>query len=265
MSSFTCKAVFGLGITSLADFVQLVTKYKAAAESGVDYITATTFSLPKKKNLLVFDSVRELIRLHAHIKPQHTIVVSDTPVILKEIKEVVPLDWDNNRSFEFSFKEPDIQQVLKTLKSTKTVECSFVGYDNLGYHVNRIKGSGEMLNAYLAVTASMPFDKRKILRTALVDFFRAKKVNFSIIEKAIDQIGKAYVFNDDAKNFLKNFKKHCVEYHAAISSGDPASVVSKKYNVDQFSIAYFKKLLGQDDLNLERYRKHNVKLKIARK
>ena len=264
MSSFTCKAVFGLGITSLADFVQLVTKYKAAAESGVDYITATTFSLPKKKNLLVFDSVRELIRLHSHIKSHHVVVVSDTPVILKEINEVVPLDWDNNRSFEFCFKTPDIQLVLKALKSKQEVECSFVSYDNLGYHVNKIKGSGEMLNSYLSVTSSMPFDKRKILRTALVAFFRAKRVNFSTIDNAISQIGKAYVFTDDAKNFLKNFKKHCTEYHAAINSGESASLASKKFNVDQFSVAYFKKLLMQDDLNAERYKKHNVKLKIAR-
>ena len=264
MNTFTCRGLFGLGITSLADFIRLVTKYKAANDAGVDYITATTFALPKNKNLLVFDSVRELIRLHTHIKPQHVIVVSDTPVILKEIKDVTPIDWDNNRSFEFSFKEPDVQLVLKSLRNKQTITSKFVSYDNLGYYVNKVKGSGEMLNAYLAVTSSMPFDKRKILRSSLVAFFKAKKPNATVIDNAIAQIGKSYVFTDDAKNFFKNFKKNYIDYHAAINSGEPSSVAAKKFKLDAFSVAYFKKLLTQDDLNIERYKKHNVKLKAAR-
>ena len=121
-----------------------------------------------------------------------------------------------------------------------------------------------MLNSYIAVTSSMPFEKRKLLRTAIVAFFRAKSINFSTLEKAIAQIGKSFAFGDDAAAFLKNFKKNCNAYHAAINSGEPAAVAAKKYNVDQFSVAYFKKLLGQSDLNTERYKKHNVRFKTPR-
>lgn len=265
VTSFKCRAAFALGITSLMDFVQLVTKYKAAADAGVAYITASTFSLPKKKDLLIFDSVREVIRMHAHIKPQHTIVVSDTPVLLKEITELVPLDWDNNRSFEFSFKEPNVQLVLRALKSKQEVECKLVSFDNLGYHVNKARGSGTIISTYVALTSSMPFDKRSVLRTAIVQFFKSKNADFSIIEKSIKQLSKNFAFDKDADEFLEAFKQSSKKYHAAVNSKDAASVAAKKFGLDAFSLSYFKKFISQDELNHERYRKHNVQLKATRK
>jgi len=263
--SFVVRSILGLGITSVTDFVRLMGKYKVARDAGIDYVTAATFTLPKKKNLLVFDSVKQVIRFSPYLKPDMVIVVSDTPVILKEIAGIIPLDYSNERSFEFNFKEIDPHEVLRVLKSNKTrVDCKLVSHDNLGYHVNRIKGTGELLNSYVALTSSMPFDKRSVMREATVKFFTAKKANVTIITDAITKIGKNYAFGRDIDSFLEKLNKQYKDYFDAVVSKDAAAIAAKKHNVDAYAVSYFRKIMLQKTLNDERIRKHNVEFKQSK-
>lgn len=258
-NSFTCKALFGLGITSLVDFIKLMAKYKNVKEVGIVYINAASFSVPGSKQIIVFDSIKEIFRLHTQIKAHHVVVISDSPVLLKEIPDVVPLDFSNNRSFEFNFQEIDPHTVLRSLKGKSTITSKFTNFDNLGYHVNRIKGSGELLNAYLSITSSMPFDKRAILRAAVVKFISDVKPNVKTITSALDKLSKTYIFPKDIDNFNSILIKQYKQYHAAINSDLQTENASKKYEVDRYAVSYFRKLVNQKVINDERIRKNNVK------
>ena len=261
-NSFICKAIFGLGVTSVADFVRLMSKYKTVKDEGIDYINASSFTLPKNKNLLVFDSVKELFRFNTQIKKNMVIVISDTPVILKEIPDLIPLDYNNDRSFEFNFIEVDPHLVMRMLRNSKqSITSKFVGFDNLGYHVNRIKGTGELINAYLSVTSSMPYDKRSQLREAVVKFFAAKKPNVTVITDSIDKIGKNYIFSSDIDNFEKQLNLQFKSYHDAVNSPDASAIAAKKFEVEPYAVSYFRKLNNQKVINDERLRKNNVQFK----
>ena len=259
--SFVVKACFGLGVTSVLDFVNTASRYKAVQDVGIDYITAATFSLPKKKGILVFDSLLSFIRFSESLKPSQIAVVSDTPVLLKDIQGFVPLDYSNERSFEFNFKEIDMQLVLRTIKSSKaSVVCRLVSRDNLGYHIARIKNSGELLNSYLALTSSMPHDKRSQLREAMVNFFSAKKPDIKGILSSIDQISKSFTFSSDLEAFKSQLGAKYTSYHEAVNSKDIPAAVAKKYDIDQYAVSYFRRLFSQKAVNEERVRKNNVQV-----
>ncbi len=260
-NTFTAKCILGLGITSVIDFVRLMSKYKAIRDLGIEYVTSNTYAITKGKQLVIFDSVRELFRMHEMIKPNMVVVISDTPVILKEIPDLIPLDYSTERSFEFNFLEIDPHKVMRHMRGKETVTSRFVNFDNLGYHVNRVRGGGELINAYLAITSSMPYDIRSKLREATVKFFMAKKANVATITDCLDVIGKKYAFTDDVTKFKASLTKHYKDYYDAVNSGDAAAQAAKKFNIDAYAVSYFRKLLNQKSVNDERLRKNNVRFK----
>ena len=261
-NKFVCRGLFGLGITSLNDFVALVSKYKAVKDEGITYINSSSFSIPKKTSLVVFESVREIIRFHSQIKPTMVIVVSDTPVILKDIREIVPLDYSNERSFEFNFKEIDIQTVLRAFKVKGTVTSSFTSYDNLGYHVDRVKSTdGKLLNAYLSVSSSMPFDIRSIFKQAIIKFLTETKPKQDIVTNAIEKLAKKYIFPEDVKIFNQIFAAEYKNLHGAINSSDMVANAALKFDIDKYAVSYFRKLVKQSQDNQVRLRSHNVQHK----
>ena len=259
--SFVCRNLFGLGITSVADFIRLMNKHKLVQEVGIDYVSAASFTFPKKAGLVVFDSIRELIKFNSYLTKDIVAVVSDTPVILKELPEMIPLDYVNNRSFEFSFKEVDPYIVLRALRTKKSVECDLVSHDNLGYHVNRIRVGGDLINSYISLTGSLPFDARSKVRAALVEYFGDTKPS---LKKAIDTINDAckdFNFDEEVNTFLDKFEVAAPNYLTAVKSEELPAVSAKKLGLDQYTIAYFRKLLSQKVVNDERIKKNNAQIK----
>ena len=245
ISSFTCKAILGLGITSVIDFVRLCDKYKVLREAGVSWYSATTFKFNKKANIHVFDSVKELFRFVHHLKPNHVVVISEVPTILKEVKGIIPLDYDQQRSFEFNFKQIDPNFIAKVLKSkTLSVESSLVSNDNLGYHIDRIRNTSDMIAAFITLTSNLPFDQRTIIRKALFRFFNGKKIDTKIVTTVISDIAKTFKVKDEAKKFIEVFSNEGFKYHQAVNTqGTSLSTIANQCGVDTYTLSYMKKLI----------------------
>ncbi len=104
MKKFTCKALLGLGITSPTYLLGVLSRHKIIRSMLIEIVDAATYKYPTKADIVVFASLRELIRFVESIRETQVVVVSDVPTLLREISDVVPLDFDNRRSFEFNFK-----------------------------------------------------------------------------------------------------------------------------------------------------------------
>jgi len=245
INSFTCKAILGLGITSVLDFVRLCDKYKALREAGVAYYTATSSKFNKKATIQVFDSVKELFRFVGYINKTHVVVISEVPAILKEIKCMVPLDYDQHRSFEFNFKPVDVSYLSKIARSkTGFVESSLVSNDNLGYHIDRIRNTSDLIATFITLTSNLPFDQRTVIRKALFKFFNAKKPDPSIVTSMIIEIAKTFKVKDEAKKFNEVFVEEASKYHTAVNiQGNSLSTIANQCGVDTYTLSYMKKLM----------------------
>lgn len=260
ISSFTCKAILGLGITSVIDFVRLCDKYKVLREAGVTYYSATTLKFNKKADIQVFDSVKELFRFVHYLKPNHVVVLSEVPTILKEVKGLIPLDYDQQRSFEFNFKQIDPNQIIKIVKSKSlSIESSLVSNDNLGYHIDRIRNTSDMIAAFITLTSNLPFDQRTIIRKALFKFFNSKKVDTKIVTTIISDIAKTFKVKDEAKKFNDVFTEEGSKYHLAVNTqGTSLSTIANQCSVDTYTLSYMKKLMRNMDIVNNRNSKSNV-------
>lgn len=258
-NSFTCKCIFGLGITSVAGFVELMSKYKAVKELGIFYANANTVTYNKKAGLVVFDGVREVFRFHKMIRSTQVLVISEIPTVLKELSDVVPLDFDQQRSYEFNFKQVNPQEVLKAMKSkTLTMESKFVGYNNLGYHVERVKSTGDFIASYLALTSSLPFDRRTAVRKTMLKFFQSKKPKADIVTNGITDICKDFNLKNEITTFNSLFKKQADAYYAAVNNIGPITTIAKQLNVDQYAVSYLRKMVRSFNIVSERNSKSNV-------
>lgn len=258
-SSFTCRIIFGLGITSVTDFIALASKYKPIKEAGYSYVTANSTSYNRKVGLVIFDGVRELFKFHKYIREHQIIVVSEIPTILKEVTEIIPLDFDQQRSFEFNFKEIDIHIVLRALRSkTLKITSNFTSFSNIGYHIERVKNTSELMASYISLTSNLPFDKRTLLRRALLKFFKSKKINKSIVSDSVKDICKDFNLKEEVASFIGKFNKEAEIYHQGVNHAGAVSVVAKQLSVDQYTLAYLRKLVRSFDIVDERNRKSNV-------
>ena len=260
ISSFSCKAILGLGITSVLDFVRLCDKYKTLRESGISYYSATTSKFNKKATLHVFDSVKELFRFVHYLKSNHVVVISDVPAILKEIKGIIPLDYDQQRSFEFNFKKIDPNQISSIVRSKSiSITSSLVSNDNLGYHIDRIKNTSDMIAAFITLTSNLPFDQRTVIRKALFKFFKAKKSDYKIVVSVISDIAKTFKIKEEAKKFNDVFKEEADKYHRAVNAqGTSLTSIANQHGVDAYTLSYMKKLMRNMDIVNNRNSKSNV-------
>lgn len=261
----TCKALFGLGITSVTDLIKLCYKYKAIKESGISYYTANTSTFNKKSRIQLFDSLTEFFRFNKYITKDHVVVISDVVTILKEIDHLVPLDYDQNRSFEFNFKTPDVLLIARAIKNKTTVESKIRSVDNLGYHISRVKNTGPLIAAFIALISNLPFDSRTVLRKALYKFFSAKKANPEIIVDTIDKLKKSFSIKDEANKFIEEFGKEHKEYYLSVNFmiNNPKAVaqtVANKFNVDAYTLTYFRKMIRSIDIVNHRNVKSNVEV-----
>lgn len=261
--SFTCKIIFGLGVTSVSDFVALMSKYKLVKEKGIQYVNANTTIYPKKAGLVVFSGVRELFRYHKSIRETQVLVVSEIPTVLKEVKDIVPLDYDQQRSFEFNFKEVDPHTVLLALRSkTVRITSEFTSYDNLGYHVERVKNTGDFIASYIALTSNLPFNVRTSIRRLLQKFFQAKKPHADTVISGVKDLCQDYSVKSEIQRFAELFSEQAEAYHAAINHAGNIASVSKQYEVDQYAVAYLKKMIRSFTIVDERNRKSNVRVNV---
>lgn len=260
INKFTCKAILGLGITSVTDFVALCNKYKALREAGISYYTPSSVKFNKKDHIQVFDSVKELFRFVGALNSSHVVVISEVPAILKEIRGMIPLDYDQQRSFEFNFKQIDVNVISKVLKSkTQTVESALVSNDNLGYHIDRIKNTSDMTAAFISLTSNLPFDQRTVLRKSMAKFFSAKKPDVKVVTDTIAEIAKTFKVKDEAKKLIEVFTNEGSKYFTAVNAeGTSITTIANQHGVDAYTLSYMKKLMRNTTIVNARNAKSNV-------
>lgn len=260
----TAKAFFGLGITSVADFFKLMTKSQVVREKGVGYINANSLDYNKKAALIIFDGLREFFRFSKEIRAHQVVVISDIPTVLKEIKDIVPLDFDNQRSFEFNFMPIDPKVVIRVLNSkTAEVKTTFTKYSNLGYHVERVKNTSDIMAAYIGLTTLLNFNLRHKLRRSLSKFFQEKKCNVKLVTNLVKQFideenAKNSKLKEEAMIFIQRFEDQGQDYHKAVRSNTASKVVAKQYGADPYAINYFRRMQTQLQIVDERNKKSNV-------
>lgn len=260
--TITMRGLFGLGITSVTDFFKLVNKYQVIRDAGIVYINATRMTYDKKATLVIFDGLREYFRFADSIKPNQVIVISDIPTILKEISDLVPLDYDNQRSFEFNFVPVDPKPVIRAVSSkTASVTTRLTGYNNLGYHVERVKNTSDIMAAYIGLTTLLNFDLRSKLRKNLNKFFQEKKCDLRPVINCVTNFvtdNRDSKLKEEAQTFLERFKDQGEAYYKAVRATGQSKVIAKQYGVDPYAINYFRRMQNQLQIVDERNKKSNV-------
>tara|TARA_B100001146_G_C16121962_1_gene408421 strand:- start:663 stop:1010 length:348 start_codon:yes stop_codon:yes gene_type:complete len=109
----------------------------------------------------------------------------------------------------------------------------------------------------MSVTASLPIESRTKLRKALVTFFTKSKPNVKPIVLLIKEFNKKHNLVE-AKSFCTYLIKQGKDYHSAINSGLASAVAAKKYNIDQYAVGYFKRIIRADTVTGERNSRNNV-------
>lgn len=258
----TMKGLYGLGITSVTDFFKLMTKYQLVRDVGVAYINANRLTYDKKSGLIIFDGLREYFRFADSIREHQVIVISDIPTILKEITDLTPLDFDMQRSFEFNFTPIDTKPVIRSIASkTARVTTTFTGYNNLGYHVERVKNTSDIMAAFIGLTTLLNFDLRNRLRRHLNAFFQEKKCNLKPVIACVQQFiadNRDSKLKDEATTFITRFEEQGESYYKAVRATGQSKAIAKQYGVDPYAINYFRRMQNQLQIVDERNKKSNV-------
>jgi hypothetical protein len=261
--TITAKAFFGLGITSVTDFFKLMSRYQLIRDNGVAYINANKLVYDKKAGLVIFDGLREFFRFADSIKENQVIVISEIPTVLKEITDITPLDYDLQRSFEFNFNPADPKPVLRAVSSkTARAITRLVSYNNLGYHIERVKSTSDLMAAFISMTTQMPFDIRSKLRRAMNKFFQTKKCDTKLVTSYVKQLVSESdtKLKDEVNTFIDLFKAQGESYHKAVRLGGQSKVLAKQFGIDPYAINYFRRMQNSLQIVDVRNKKSNVEI-----
>lgn len=236
------KKVFGLGVTSAAQFVSQVTSSRTFAKYSIAYVSMNAVEWPKKAHLVVVDGLRAFIRLLPKVRATQVVVVSDTPGLLAQIDEFDALDYNKSRSFEFLFKAVDTRVVRNALTREGKVEVKITKIDHLGYTVDRLRRADNMVSKYVAMMSNLDFRERGLINAAFMDMCKAKKFDSHEFVSIVKRLTAGVEYTEGpAKEFLALFDKQGRAYYKAIRSEDDAKQAAAANNVDPYGVSYFRK------------------------
>ena len=234
------KQIFGLGVTSCADFLTLAYKKIKIPENSVAYVSQLTTVWPKRATLVIVDGIKQLAKFSEHVHNKQVVVVSDVPVLIRTLQFVDAIDYEMAQSFEFTFKPVNIQAVRVALaRAGGEVEVRIRNTNQLGYVIDSLKKTDALVSLFVATMASVDFTGRGRIYNAFVDMCGKDKYAPSKFVAAIEAI-KSEFNADEVTAFLLQFSKSGKDYWTAIRSDLDPKAAAAEYDVDPYGISYFR-------------------------
>lgn len=235
------KKLFGLGVTSCADFLNLAYRIKTLSEKDIAYVSSTTSVWPRKATLVVVDGIKQLVKFAEVVNSKQVVVVSDVPVLIRSLSFVEALDYEMEVSFCFNFRPVNIKAVrLALVKTDGEVEVRIRSLNQLGYVIDSLKKTDAMVSLFVATMASVDFTGRGKINNAFVDMCNAAKYDPTKLIASIEAIKNEYNANEVAA-FVLQFKKSGKDYYEAIRSDLDAKAAAIKHDIDPYGVSYFRK------------------------
>lgn len=235
------KQIFGLGVTSCADFLTLAYKKLKVPENKVSYVSGVTTVWPSRASLVIVDGIKQLAKFSDYIHNRQVIVVSDVPVLIRTLTFVDALDYDMVQSFAFNFKPVNIQAVRVALsRAGGEVEVRINNTNQLGYVIDSLKKTDALVSLFVATMASVDFTGRGRIYNAFADMCAAPKFVSTKFLASVEQARNE--FNEAEVNaFVMQFNKSGKNYYDAIRSDLDAKAAGEEYDADPYGVSYFRK------------------------
>ena len=246
------KQIFGLGVTSCADFLTLVYKKVKIKESSIGYVSSIATEWPKRATLVIVDGIKALARFSDKVHNKQVVVVSDVPVLIRTLRFVDAIDYEMAQSFQFVFKPVNIQAVRIALaRAGGEVEVRIRNTNQLGYVIDSQKKTDALVSLLVAALASIDYAGRGRIYKVFADMCSKPKFDGSkFIEVVVSSKGQ---FNEAEINaFVMQFKKTGKNYYLAIRSDKDAKEAAAEYDVDPYGVGYFRKKLRAMDIATSR-------------
>ena len=229
MTHYKCSGIYGLGVLDLSVFLKEI--YKTHKPNTVALVSSRA-NLDKAK-VLLFNSVATLKQLISLIKPTHIIVVSDTPVNLRSIEGLIAIDYDGGAVSTFQLKP------LKKVVEKPNRAFTFIKVDVIKEAVEKQSGS-DFVTAYIQLISHAPDKHKTTLKELLKSFFHQKED----LQKTLEGLRSLFpvTANFMATRFLYKLEEEGVAYRDAILSDLPDDKAAEKFKLEQYPIAYFRRL-----------------------
>lgn len=246
------KQIFGLGVTSCAEFLNLVYKKIKIPENNVAYVSSLTTMWPKRATLVIVDGVKTLTRFAEMVNNKQVLVVSDVPVLIRTLRFIDAIDYDMQQSFCFMFKPVNIQAVRLALsRSGGEVEVRIRNTNQLGYVIDSLKKTDTLVSLLVAAMASIDFEGRGKIYDAFRALCNNDKFNSTKFLATVESI-KSDFNKNEIKAFITQFKKSGKDYYLAIRSDLDTNEAAAEYDVDPYGISFFRKKLRAMDIATNR-------------
>lgn len=246
------KQIFGLGVTSCADFLTLAYKKIKIKESSVAYVSSIATDWPKRATLVIVDGIKVLARFSDKMHNNQVVVVSDVPVLIRTLRFVDAIDYEMAQSFQFVFKPVNIAAVKTALsRAGGEVEVRIRNTNQLGYVIDSQKKTDALVSLLVAALASVDYEGRGKIYRAFADMCGKPKFDGTKFIAAVEATKSQ--FNESEINaFVMQFKKTGKNYYNALRSDLDAKEAAAEYDVDPYGVGYFRKKLRALDIASKR-------------
>lgn len=257
------RAIFGCAVTSAMQAYAKVSKL--ARKKGLDVYLCNNHEDIHDCEIVVFDSIERMYSQKQNIHENMIIIICDGPLLIESVRDMQPLDYDKNLSFEYKLKRADFGPVISVCSSNKPpVSLVPKQFDHIKQIANLTATESQLiqcLNKLMAISNMVArFNVRRFLCEALLgmrdleDFESVCKSQLGKLTKPVEII-VADLQKQISKNNFTNLA------HAIHEIRTEASIVqkcAKKHGVDLFELRYMNKMVAeyfpldnQDDSYLE--------------
>jgi hypothetical protein len=148
--------LFGVGCSSIDSVWQQLVKalgYDKRTNTlnrvgKIQYIPSTTTKI-KSAELYFVETVKTFIAVQRELDPKAAVIISDSPMLLNELPDVIPVDWQKKESWRFLFHPIDAASlasgIIKCIKREREF-AEVIPIDRIGLIIEE-KGDGLFLKA----------------------------------------------------------------------------------------------------------------------
>lgn len=186
--------LFGIGTTSTAAFSEAYRAMckKKGKKARIQYVV-DGFMKPVKNSLYLVETISAFISIKDKIPDGSVAVISDSPLLLNEIPDIVPLDYDKANSWKFILHPVNYREFdsLRSKNEKKPVPdffkaCKLTSLDRIGFVIDQT-ASGVVLTPLNALIRMMGFSSRAELR-GLIGSYLASKITHGDLMKSAEKL-----------------------------------------------------------------------------
>jgi hypothetical protein len=238
-----CKEVYGLVTTSPLSAYITLSRLAERKNKGVCLVDHHGAKLDDDAHVVIISTLGLLQSYHLNIHSEQVLIVCDGPLSLDNIKDLVPLDYVKNLSYEYTLLHTvDFNKLF--LKSVASKRILWKKQDHLKIIAEQTSSDSDLIVALNKIQANANHVARHAIKGMLVEVLSGTQKKDQLIQTCVKSLSKKSIENITSLEKVIKTKKFDALSKAFQLMPESKNIekLATTYGVQSYELRYLKQV-----------------------